>query len=160
MPQKPRCMHIPDIPTCKGLPNTHESPIFFLCTCCCSTSVKARIWLQWTSSVSLHCNNNTQDPGRSTSFIPDTSESEVPLTDLVEEEITAISRPGKNRTSSPQPLFSSTAIALGARVGPKLTAKIGMMSTSTLDSYSLCNPVLKATPYLYHPLECFPLNRS
>ena len=68
--------------------------------------------------------NSTQDPEPSTSFIPDISECEVPPRDPVEEEIAAISGPGTNRTSSPRQPFSSSAIALGARVGPKLKAKI------------------------------------
>ena len=69
--------------------------------------------------------NSTQDRGPSTSFIPDASEREAPLWDPVEGEIAAISRPGTNRTSSPRQPFSSIAIiGLGARVGPKLKAKI------------------------------------
>ena len=68
--------------------------------------------------------NNTQDPGPSTSLIPDSSPSAAPPMDPAEEEIAVISGPGTNSTSSPRQPFSSIAIALGARVGPKLKAKI------------------------------------
>ena len=44
--------------------------------------------------------------------------------DPVKEEITLISGLGTNSTSSSRQPFSSIAIALGARVGPKLKAKI------------------------------------
>ena len=66
--------------------------------------------------------NNTQYPGPSTSLIPNTSPSAVPPIDPVEGEIAVIS--GNDSTSSPRQPFSSIAIALGARVGPKLKAKI------------------------------------
>ena len=68
--------------------------------------------------------NNTQYPGPSTSLIPNTSLSAVPPMDPVEGEIAVISGPGNDSTSSPRQRFSSIAIALGARVGPKLKAKI------------------------------------
>ena len=67
---------------------------------------------------------NTQDPGPSTSLIPDSSPSAAPPMDPGEEEIAVTSGPGTNSTSSPLQPLSSTAIALGARVGPKLKAKI------------------------------------
>ena len=68
--------------------------------------------------------NNIQDPGPSTSLIPDSSPSAAPPMDPVKEEIAVISGPGTNSTSSPRQPFSSIAVALGARVGPKLKAKI------------------------------------
>ena len=68
--------------------------------------------------------NNTQDPGPFTPLIPDSSPSVVPPMDPVEEEIAVISGPGTDSTSFPRQPFCSIAITLGARVGPKLKAKI------------------------------------
>ena len=68
--------------------------------------------------------NNTQDPGPCTSLIPDLSPSAPPPMDPVEEEIALISGPSTNSASSPRQPLSIIAIVLGARVGPKLKAKI------------------------------------
>ena len=65
----------------------------------------------------------TPDPGPSTPLIPDISSGTVPPMDS-EQEIAVISGPGTNSTSSPRQSFSSIAIALGDRVGPKLKVKI------------------------------------
>ena len=71
----------------------------------------------------LGARKTTPDPGPSTPLIPDISSGTVPPMDS-EQEIAVISGPGTNSTSSPRQSFSSIAIALGDRVGPKLKVKI------------------------------------